>query len=59
MNWQDETRKMIRDSKLTTVEIAEGAGVSIHWLNSFRKSSAPKNPGVEQIQAVYEFLKNQ
>ena len=56
MNWKDETRRMVNRSDLTTPEIAEGAGVPIYWLQSFRKDTGPENPGIDNVQKLYDFL---
>lgn len=59
MKLKDKTVKLIRKSDLKTWEIAVGAGVPMHWLNSLLKTKSPEKPSEERLNAVIDFLYEQ
>lgn len=55
MSLANETIRLIEESELTTMDMFAGCGVSPYWIESFVKGKVA-NPGVNYVQAVYEFL---
>ena len=51
-----ETQKMLKDQDLLTVY--SETGISFYWLRKF-SSGEFKNPSVNRVQCLYEFLKGQ
>lgn len=51
----DKTKLLLKQSMLEPVEIAAGANVSYDWLIKL-KSDKIKDPSVNKVQAVYEYL---
>ena len=49
-----ETQKMLKDQDLLTVY--SETGISFYWLRKF-SSGEFKNPSVNRVQHLYEFLK--
>ena len=49
-----ETQKMLKDQDLLTVY--SETGISFYWLRKFA-SGEFKNPSVNRVQRLYEFLK--
>ncbi len=51
----DKTKLLLKQSMLEPVVIAAGANVSYDWLIKL-KSDKIKDPSVNKVQAVYEYL---
>ena len=51
-----ETQKMLKDQDLLMVY--SETGISFYWLRKF-SSGEFKNPSVNRVQCLYEFLKGQ
>jgi transcriptional regulator with XRE-family HTH domain len=52
---KDETRRLLKESKKTLPQIYKETGISYYWLRKF-KSGEVAEPGVNRIQALYEYL---
>lgn len=52
----DRTQALVSSLKqiMTLREIADGAGVSSHWLEKFANGKIP-NPGIVHVQKVHDF----
>jgi len=51
-----ETQKLLKDQDL--LEVYAKTGISFYWLRKFA-SGEFKNPSVNRVQCLYEFLKGQ
>ena len=51
-----ETQKLLKDQDL--LDIYSKTGISFYWLRKF-SSGEFKNPSVNRVQRLYEFLKGQ
>lgn len=51
-----ETQKLLKDQDL--LEVYANTGISFYWLRKFA-SGEFKNPSVNRVQCLYEFLKGQ
>lgn len=50
-----KTVKLLETTPLTLIQIAESTGIGYHWLCKFKRG-AFRNPGVNTVQNLYEFL---
>lgn len=51
----DKTFQLLDATDLTYRQIAKGAAVDMNWLAKF-KQGAIKEPGVQKVQRVHDFL---
>jgi len=54
--WHEETYKLLLETKASTAEILEGAGVDKQWYHKF-KADKYNEPGVNKINRMNVFLK--
>lgn len=50
-----ETMRLVKSTTLTKQQIADGAGVGFQWISKYSQGRF-KSPGVDRVQAVYNFL---
>jgi transcriptional regulator with XRE-family HTH domain len=55
MNLLNRTNELVSKSRLSQKDIAEGAGVGVHWFKKFAQGQIP-SPGVDKVQRVFDFL---
>lgn len=55
MDLLQRTTDLIKATKMTYREIADGAGVDIQWFAKFKQGRIG-DPGVSKVQAVHDFL---
>lgn len=53
----EAARKLLLADKRSTLEIHKQSGLPVFWLRKLR-SGETKDPSVNRVQALYEFLSN-
>lgn len=52
----ERTLELLKASDKTNIQIYDATGIPYHWVSSFRLGKKAKNPSVNRVQKLYEFL---
>ena len=56
---KERLRAWLRDNAGQFKRIASETGVNVNWIYMFVKSTPTRNPGVDQVDAVYAYMERQ
>ena len=54
----NKTKALLKEDKRSLFDIANASGIPFYWLQRFASSQSVKDPSVNRIQYLYEFLTN-
>lgn len=57
MNLLNTTIELIKNSHLSKKQIADGAGVTVRWIDYVLENK--RNPKIKHVQRVYDYLAQQ